>query len=78
LEGQSVSHHYRIIEKPANITVALLCMTLAQPLFAKDLDVTKEELVSLHVASIGTKEALDLSNSPVGWVRFHLWALIRD
>lgn len=55
--GQTISL-YRNLKKSTQITNALLCMILASPILAEDPKMTKEELVSRHIESIGSKEVL--------------------
>jgi len=52
-----VSQH-RTLGELIYITSALLCMSLASPVLAEDLELTKEELISWHIDSIGSKEEL--------------------
>lgn len=50
--------YQRILEKLVYITSVLICILLASPILAEDIELTEEELVLRHIESIGSKEAL--------------------
>lgn len=58
MEGKTVSH-YRFWARPKNLRSVLLCVALTSPLLAADRKVSKEELVSRHLESIGSVEVLE-------------------
>lgn len=50
--------HYWIFNCRAGLTTALLCVSFGFPILAKDFELAREELVSRHLVSVGSKEAV--------------------